>query len=656
MRWRGLSFALAGAMLAGIGALAAPATGQPPSPDPLAQPLRDGCQRDATALIAAQTPEWVYIYNTPPNQPAPAPQWVTGTASSQNPAFQAVHTSGADFAFGHDALDFNLNLIPDPGYEFLMAGSASAKTGNFPGNGEETARLHTEWEDLTVNKSAWPEPGDHVTERGSWVWDCGHWGTPTNIFSPDYDLPHEGQPCPLLPGAPVISDPSQCSITGERSEFHPYRVLWVQRAQSPSSPFGENQADLFVSTDSTRAGSTADCAHKFPPPPSGVLPNPALYGADFRNCVDTAVKWQDVSGDYSFFVPAPARPSGQATLTFRAVDRGSVGAPAPRLTAEGNGVRVTFHLNSAPNQRLVMAYTVFAGWNIVSESALPTHLRVSLDKLEIHRAMDPGCSGKSPASVPLPDCALESTRTTQATTAPGDWNIYWDVGGIWGQWGSGNGELLVQDGDVLKGNRSVDLYVPPGKGWRLFVHGRECDINAVDPTRPLADCPSNNEAADNNDVQGLILAHYGSEGSSLGTHRLNALTKKGDPTSTCPDANSEGCYSITFTVRRIHDVAARAAAVPGGIRLSVSPGAVTAGRRTRFRFIARATTDGSRLGGASIRFAGQTVRTDRRGRAGMTASLRRPGRYRATATKRGLRRGIASVRARKARRGRRRAK
>jgi hypothetical protein len=633
-------------MLAGVAALAAPAAGQSaPSPDPLSQSLADGCQRNATALIAAQTPEWVYVYNTPPNQPPPAPRWVTGTVSSQNPAFQAVHTSGADFAFGHDAYDFNLNLIPDAQYAYLMAGSATAKTGNFPGNGEETARLHTEWEDLTVIKSAWPEPGDRVTQRGSWVWDCGHWGTPTNIFSPDYDLPHEGQPCPLLPGAPLISDPSQCAITGERTEFHPYRALWVQRAQSPSSPFGENQGELFVSTHKTRAGKTADCAHRFPPPPSVVLPNPSFYGADFRSCVDTDSNWQDVSGVYSFFLPAPPQPSPQAKLTFRAINQGSVGAPAPSLSADGNGVRVTFHLSSQPNQRLVMAYTIFAGWNVVPASALPAHLRISLDKLEIHRAMDPGCA----RDARVPGCDQESTRGNQATTAPGDWNIFWDVNGIWGQWAPGNGEFLTHDGDVLNGDRSIDLYVPPGKGWRLFVHGRECDINAVDPTRPLADCPTNSEAADNNDVQGLILVHAGSGGSYLGTHRVNALTKKADPTSTCPDENAEGCYSLTYTVRSIHDVAARAAAVPGGIRLSVSPLVTTAGRRTRFHFVASSTTAGTRLAGAAIRFAGRTLTTDRRGRAAGTMTLRR-GRYKATARKRGLRNGTTSVRVRTPRR------
>ena len=522
-------------------AIPALASATPPQPDSRTQPLADGCQRNPTALIAQQTPEWTYVYNTPSDQPPPPPQWVSGTASSFNPKFQAVHTSGADFAFGHSAYDYNLNILPDPGYSYLMASPSNAE-----GNGEETQRLHTEWEDLTIPKFAWAEPGDQISEKGSWVWDCGHWGTPTDIFSPDYDLPHPGGGCPFG------FDPAQCNISGERTEFHPYRATWVEHRTKPNSPSGDSEAELFVSTEKTKAGKVADCAHKFPPPPGG-----AAYPPAFRACVETEPDWQDVSGDYSFLLPAPPRPSSGAKLVYRAVDEGSSGAPAPTLAPEGDAVRVTFHLDTQPLQRLVMGYRIFAGWDTVPMKSVPTHLRVSLDRLDVHRAMDPGCS----RGAPLPNCSLESTRQNQATTAPGDWNLYWDVNGIWGQWPPG--ELLTNDGDSLKGSQSVDLYVPPGKGWRLYAHGRECDINAVDPAHPLADCPTNREAADDNDVQGMVLDSWSSAKASLGTHTSNAMTRKDDPTSTCPDANPSGCYSLTYTVRQINDAAARMRK-PGG--------------------------------------------------------------------------------------------
>jgi hypothetical protein len=505
----------------------------PPAPDAQTQPLADGCQRNPGALLTKQSPEWAYVYNTPPSEPPPQPQWVHGVVSSGNPAFQAVHTAGGDLPQSHEAYDFNVNILPDPDYQFLL-GSA-----NYAGNGEETGRLHTEWEDLVVPKFAWPEPGDRIAERGSWVWDCGHWGTPTNVFSPDYWLPKEGQPCP----GPVLPDPRQCQITGERTEFHPYRALWVERKPSPRSPQGDNEGDIFVSTDQTVAGVEADCAHTHPAPPGS-----PIYGPDYTACLETEPQWQDVSGNYSFLVPAPPKPSPDSRLTYRAIDQGSsASAPRPTLTREGDAVRVTFSLHSQRDRDLTMAYGVLVGWRKPAP-APPTHLRITFNRLEIHRAQDPGCSG----GAPIPGCELESTRANQATTPPGDWNLYWDVSGIWGQWAPGNGEFLTTDGEVLQPSpllAPVDLYVPPGQGWRLYVHGRECDLNALDPANPFADCPTNEEAADDNDVQGEILDTYPSVQASLGVHRSNAATASNDPTSTCPDANAEGCYSLTYTVR-----------------------------------------------------------------------------------------------------------
>src|SRR5437763_948832 len=438
---------LTGVVIALAATIATPARGAPgyQAPNATTQPLTDGCQRSPAAVLAGTSPEWVYVYNTPPNDEPPKPQWATGTVSSYNPAFQAVHTSGGDNPAGHDAYDFNVNLAVDAQYSYLLGGNTTSGTGNYAGNGEETQRLHTEWEDLTIPKFAWPEPGDRVTELGSWVWDCGHWGTPTNPFSPDYWLPKEGQPCPGL----VAPDPAQCTITGERTEFHPYRAIWDQRAQSPNSLYGASEAELFISTDKTEAGKEADCAHRYPAPPGH-----ASYGPDYKACVASEPNWQDVSGHYSFFLPAPPKPSTDATLVYRAVNRGSVNATTPKLTPTADGLRVTFGLSSAPAQRVVMGYSFFVGWSPVPAASVPTHLRVTFDQLVIHRAMDPGCA----VGVSVPGCQYESTNQNQLTTAPGDWNLYWDVNGIWGQWGPGNGEFLTEDGEVSPGHQTVDLY------------------------------------------------------------------------------------------------------------------------------------------------------------------------------------------------------
>src|SRR5205823_14114129 len=122
-----------------------------------------------------------------------------------------------------------------------------------------------------------------------------------------------------------------------------------------------------VSTDKTRAGNTEDCAHEFPPPPSFVLPNPAAYPPAFKACVETDPNWQDVTGDYSFLLQAPPKPTPDARLTFRAIRQAAstAGVLTPTLTQEGDAVRVAFHLDSPLDQRVVMAYKFFVGWDTV---------------------------------------------------------------------------------------------------------------------------------------------------------------------------------------------------------------------------------------------------------------------------------------------------
>jgi len=91
------------------------------------------------------------------------------------------------------------------------------------------------------------------------------------------------------------------------------------------------------------------------------------------------------------------------------------------------------------------------------------------------------------------------------------------------------------------------------------------------------------------------------------------------------------------------------APVMSSIRLSVRPRTVAVGRRTRFRLLASTRIDGRRVAvkGASIRLAGHRRRTDRRGRATVSATLTTPGRVRAVATKPGLLDGSATVVARR---------
>jgi hypothetical protein len=81
------------------------------------------------------------------------------------------------------------------------------------------------------------------------------------------------------------------------------------------------------------------------------------------------------------------------------------------------------------------------------------------------------------------------------------------------------------------------------------------------------------------------------------------------------------------------------------LRLSVRPSGVEAGRRTAFAFRV-AGADGRSVQGALVRFAGRQARTGGNGRVEIVATLRRPGRLSARASKRGFQPGYAGVVAR----------
>jgi hypothetical protein len=514
------------------------------APNARTQPAKDGCQRSPYALLAGTTPEWVYVYNTPASRPIPAPRWVSGVVSSHNPRYSAAAPSGSDLPNSHIAHDFNVDIAPDPRYRYLVGGSAANGTGNYAGNDDSTTRLHTEWEDLTLPRFAWPQAGDRVRELGSWVWDCGHWGSSVSVFDPMYE-----SKC----GGNKLGSPS-CPFTGEGTEFHPYRVLWDLRAGSPRSPYREQQADLFISTDQTPAGTIADCAHKHPPPSGSTQ----AYGSDYVSCLQSAHAWQNVSGRYSFFIPAPRRPDARARLRYRAINRGTVGAPAPKLIPEARGVRVVLNVRSRRYRHVVVAYTFFVGWTDVAAARLPTHLRVRFVRLVVHRAMDPGCT----LGAPFPQCMYESTNTLQMSKPPGEWDLYLDVGGIWRSWAGGSGEFQPVDGQVFPGTQTVDLYVPKGRGWTLYVQGRECDLGGLKPNHPPADCPTDtSEVATGDDVPGQIVNTFASAAASVGMHISNGQTAAKDPTSTCPAINPSGCYTLTYTVTILRDARARARAL-----------------------------------------------------------------------------------------------
>lgn len=240
--------------------------------------------------------------------------------------------------------DLEIGVEPDPAFSFLLAAG--------------TARLPAARDSVAVPKFAWPEPGDRVQALGSWVWNCTKW-----------------------------------KPAGEKTELHPFRALWLQRAAAARSPWGEAEGDLVVSTDSTEAGADADCALQS-------MGDSTAYLA----CLATQPRWQDVTGTYRFVLPAPPKPPGAGRLALRVVEGGGA---APSVALRAGSAIVSLKLASAPGERVVVAKQIFLGWTNVPAAELPQHLHISFrSPLEPSTCDAAGawglCSTNRPIDVYLP--------------------------------------------------------------------------------------------------------------------------------------------------------------------------------------------------------------------------------------------------------------
>ncbi len=481
-RWLAKLLAV-GAVIAFGGLLTGSAfAANPPQPNSQTQPLADGCQRNVTGLLSFTSPEWVYVYKDP------SVRFAHGIATH-------THTAGGDLPQGHDFYDLNSNLTVDTAYNYLLS------TANFTGDttAEDYGRLHLEWETGSVPRYVWPTEGDSVSTWGSWIWDCGHWGPSPGVTNPDLFLPGQGQ-----------AQCAQTSCPGERTEFHPMRALVVQRANPSVSSSTQTETDVYISTDGTIAHAEAQCALAHP------APSPDTYGVDYTACVqDPAQRYQQVNDrNYTFFVPAPPKPAPNAKLVYRVVDQGvGTNSPAPLVQTQPTGVQVTvpFKNFGVNGTRQVFGKSFFVGWSV--DPTPPTHLQAHFTSITVVHSMDP------------------PSDLSANTDDPGaEWNLYTDLNGNWGvvnDWAPGLGFLL--DGTTLSVNKTIDFYVPAGKGVRLFIHGRECDLPKVQP------CPANpGEVAADNEVPGEILDQFPSASAAIGTH-----------TSTADSGNYSFTYSIT---------------------------------------------------------------------------------------------------------------
>jgi len=493
-----LGAVLAGALAAALGALA---SGRAPDvpPDPQ-EAVLDGCGRDYLAQTQRQIPTWVYVNDrfTPATGPPPGAVPLSGVVSSRYFPDLASHPTEEDLPPIHRSYDVNFDVKPDQPYTDLMGGSAVQHTGNFAGTSPSTARIHVEREQGTFPSFAWPDPGDRVTLLGSWVWDCGHW-TPA----------------------------------GERTEIHSYRLLWVDRRQSARGPVGGVEGDLLVSNDKTFAGVEADCAHRA----KGVVPV-------FQSCLLTEPERLDIGGNHHLILRLPHRPSKGSRLRVRVLDAGSSGARAQITTRFSNGVLSVWVRLPPGTAPLVVAKRILAGWTRTPRSE---HLRVRFTRLLVRRAMDPGCPNAQATCG-----SKETTHGEQISSPPGEWNVYVDAAGVWRMWGSGL--LSVRDGQVVRHGPTLDVYLPRGRPWRLFVFTRECDWgslgNADGGTHAMTPCPRSSEVGtfDGDDRPGYVVKRFRSPEASLGFHRSRPSRRA---ITTCPPVNKLGCYELDYFVTRV---------------------------------------------------------------------------------------------------------
>ncbi len=471
------------------------AAGQDPAPltrpDAIQQPLDDGCHRNPAGFLDFTEPEWVFVYSHESFNPDPAKaRVVTGHADFSDLA-------SGDLPESHNVYDFNTDVTPDPGYGYLVGGDPADHTGNFG----DTGGLHVEWESGTLPRYAWIDAGDRVKLWGSWIWDCGHWeqGFTADPNDPSGSAIHDTDY--FLPGTDQTG-----TLRGEGTEFHPMQAVVAFR-QTPFRPeVAETEADVFMSSRGTPAYAAAKCALEHPAP----LP-PASYGPDWVACAnDPANERQPVNDrDYTFFVPAPPKPSPDATLRYRVEDVTHGNGPQEVVRPRPNGIRVTVPFAGFGGDTGTLSYgkSFFVGWD-GSVQSYPARVRITLKKLTVHDSLDDPNPPDTSLGVP-----------------PGEYNLYMDINGDWLYLNDlAPGLNAVDDGQGFDLNHAVDLNVPNGKGLSLLVDGRECDLPKIAP------CPVTSEAAEDNDNPGDGTASFGSVNAALGDHTLTSSAGHWDMT------------------------------------------------------------------------------------------------------------------------------
>jgi hypothetical protein len=262
--------------------------------------------------------------------------------------------------------------------------------------------------------------------------------------------------------------------------------------------------------------------------------------------MNPANRIQPLMRSYTFFVPAPPKPSPRASVRYRIVNRIAGSAGAQRVRVQRNGISVTVRLRAGTHE-VRYGKSFFVSWSRPIAHP-PTALKVTVNSILIRHA-DP-----NPA-VPDPSGA--------------NWVLHLNLNGYWqllNQWAP-RLTTHVTDGERIAVNRTVKIYVPRGGPVWFQVNGIECDEPAGRDVlgihaNLLYPCPANTDELNPNilevflnDGTGIVLDRYRSAAAALGTHvSRSAADTNGFPGSRGVSFGgaplSQGAFQVTYTVRR----------------------------------------------------------------------------------------------------------
>lgn len=482
----------------------------PPPPPPVQEPVDgalpgDRCDAFMVSLGVAEfdipDPGWVWVASTPePN--APQYQSVTGIVSES----RITHT---DFPAAHDSHDINIYVEVDPNSVGLLS------TVNKP-NTEDTVRsqdefltpttLELEWEiGLTPQNHgpgaqasifplwAWPSIGDRVWADGHWIFDCGH-------------------------GKLVESDQRRYY----RTELHPVRAIATLREQVTRTPFSSRPvpvtvADIYIHGRGGYAVDILNCGLEI------------MIAEDPESC---HTKTTPIAENYYIFVPAPPRPSDDATLRWWVRDGpGNNLANPPRIEDWGpSGARVTVPLfGSGAQPTDIYARRIVLAWDEAPQQPVYQY-RLTLDQMDLHEDhdADPGDCECEFFWMNVDKAEIAWIRL--ADYALGNMNDYDDDQGL--------GDGIMEFSDA-----TFDIYVRDGERFTVRAHGYDQDCfddifgDHAFRSTPFVNCylgegAFNLEPGDNDNFAEFSATFIGGNPDPTGRH----------------DITASGEYDLEFTI------------------------------------------------------------------------------------------------------------